>query len=236
MNERFRWFLVVLFATSMAWAEAAAVFYLRVFINRVQPYQLDPLPSSVGLGQAELLREAATILMLGCIGWLAGVNRRDRFGYGLLAFGVWDMLYYVFLVLLSGWPNSLLDWDILFLIPVPWWAPVLAPVCIATWMVIVGTAITQFHFWPRPPAWIASLCGLVLALYTFITDALRVLGEGPRAVREVLPSPFNWLLFLAAILLLIIPLLDMLWRLRVMTSARAQLERSVDKLISNYYR
>ena len=51
-----------------------------------------------------------------------------RVGYAAIAFGVWDIFYYVFLRLISGWPRSLFDWDILFLLPLPWWGPVLAPV------------------------------------------------------------------------------------------------------------
>lgn len=222
MNERFRWLLVTLFATAMAWVEAAVVFYLRVFVNRIQPYQPDPLPLSVGLGEAELVREAATMLMLICVGWLAGSNRRARFGYLLLVFGVWDILYYVFLVVLSGWPNSLLDWDILFLIPVPWWGPVLAPVSIAVLMVILGSAITQASLWPRPPAWRVSLFGAMLALYTFMAEALNALSVSPQALREVLPAAFNWPLFGIAILFLGAPLLDMFWILRKKSSSREQ--------------
>ena len=29
----------------------------------------------------------------------------------------------------AGWPETVLDWDILFLLPLPWWGPVIAPVC-----------------------------------------------------------------------------------------------------------
>ena len=225
MNEKIRWLLVIVFATAMAWVEAAVVFYLRVFINRVQPYQLNPLPYSVGVGQAELMREAATMLMLGCVGWLAGSNRRSRFGYFMLAFGVWDILYYLFLVILTGWPESLLDWDILFLIPVPWWSPVLAPVSIAVLMGFTGSMITQFHLWPRLLSWIVGLFGAMLALYTFMADALSVLGKGTGAVRDVLPDLFNWPLFGVAILLMAVPFLDMLWQHWITTSAREQLEQ-----------
>jgi hypothetical protein len=225
MNARIRWVLVVLFAAAMAWVEAAVVFYLRVFIDRIQPYQIDPLPVSVGIGEAELVREAATMLMLVCVAWMAGANRRTRFGYFLLVFGVWDILYYAFLALLSGWPTSLLDWDILFLIPVPWWSPVLAPVSIAVLMVIVGSVITQIQHWPRSSAWLVSLCGAMLSLYAFTADALSALGEGASAVREVLPASFNWPLFGIAILLMAAPLLDMLWNLRMKTPARGQLEQ-----------
>lgn len=230
MNGRLRWSLVVLFAAAMAWVEAAVVFYLRVLIDRVQPYQLDPLPASVGLGQAELVREASTLLMLGCVAWLAGSHRRARFGYLLLVFGAWDILYYVFLAYLSGWPNTLLDWDILFLIPLPWWGPVLAPVSIAGLMIITGTAIAQFDLWPRFPSWVMSSCGAMLALYTFIAVSLSAWGNGLRAVREVLPLAFNWSVFGVAILLMGAPLLDMLW-LREKASARRQLEQNEHLLV-----
>jgi hypothetical protein len=116
-----RWFVVTLFAIAMAWVESAVVFYLRTMIDRIEPYQPNPLPEFGGLEKAELTRELATLVMLAAVGWLAGRNWRSRMGYFLVAFGVWDIFYYVFLKVLTGWPRSLLDWDILFLIPLPWW-------------------------------------------------------------------------------------------------------------------
>ena len=55
----------------------------------------------------------------------------EEFAGFVVVFGVWDIFYYVFLRVLVTWPASLLDWDILFLIPLPWVGPVLAPVLIA---------------------------------------------------------------------------------------------------------
>jgi hypothetical protein len=119
-REWSRWSVVVVFAVAMAWVEAAVVLYLRTLANRLDPYQ--PIPAAIGHrpGQAELVREAATLVMLAAVGWLAGRTWRSRVGYACAAFGVWDIGYYVFLVPLTGWPHSLLDWDILFLIPLPW--------------------------------------------------------------------------------------------------------------------
>jgi hypothetical protein len=51
---------------------------------------------------------------------------------------LWDIFYYVGLKTLLGWPPSLFTWDVLFLIPVPWSAPVLAPVAAAAYFVAVG--------------------------------------------------------------------------------------------------
>jgi len=46
----------------------------------------------------------------------------------------------VFLRKLCVGSHSLLDWDILFLLPLPWWGPVLAPVLIALLMIVWGDA------------------------------------------------------------------------------------------------
>ena len=112
----------------MAWVEAACVYYLRVLVDRVDPYQQNPLPMVGVLGQVELVREAATLVMLAAVGMLAGRTRRAQVGYAAVAFGIWDIFYYVFLRAIGDWPRSLFDWDILFLLPLPWWGPVLAPV------------------------------------------------------------------------------------------------------------
>src|SRR5437879_6127982 len=76
-----RWIVVALYATAMAWVESAVVFYLRTMVDRIEPYQPDPLPFSSGFGLAELVREAATMVMLLMVGILAGRSWRSRLGY-----------------------------------------------------------------------------------------------------------------------------------------------------------
>ena len=147
---RTRWLIVVAFAVGMAWVEAASVYYIRALVDRIEPYQANPLPISGVLGQVELVREAATLVMLLTLGMLAGRTWPRRLGYAAIAFGAWDIFYYVFLRMMCGWPRSLFDWDILFLLPLPWWGPVLAPVCIAGLMIVWGTLATQFT--DRSPA------------------------------------------------------------------------------------
>jgi len=141
---------VVVFAIAMAWVELAVVFYLRTMIDRIDPYQPNPLPVIGSLGRAELVREAATLVMLLAVGMLAGRNWRSRLGYAAVAFGVWDICYYVFLRKMCGWPHSLLDWDILFLLPLPWWGPVVAPMSIAIMLIAWGTLSRQFEEAPLP--------------------------------------------------------------------------------------
>jgi hypothetical protein len=213
MSPRQRWLLVILFAAAMAWVESAAVFYLWVKLDRVVPHQAQPLPPApavgvLSFGAVELVREAATLVMLLTIGGLAGQTTRSRWGYMLIAFGAWDILYYVFLIPMSGWPQSLFDWDILFLIPLPWWGPVL----IATLMIIGGTLISQFDqpgrpLWPGRTALALNFIGIGLALYVFMANALHA---WPRMnlVRQVEPTWFNWPLFSLALILLAAPVVD----------------------------
>jgi len=208
-----RWLIVVVFAVAMAWVESAVVYYLRTLINRIEPYQEIPLPVVGGLGMAEFIREAATLVMLFSVGVLAGNSPRSRLGFAAIAFGVWDIFYYVFLKVMCGWPHSLFDWDILFLLPLPWWGPVLAPVCIAGLMVAWGTFASlcerPVESLPRTAGiWCVSFLGATLALYVFMVDSLRVAHGGVPALRTLLPQPFNWPLFIVGLLLMAVPVIE----------------------------
>jgi hypothetical protein len=212
--NRSRFLTVVAFAIAMAWVESAVVYYLRTMIDRIVPYQSEPLPGIGVLGPVELARELATLIMLFTVGVLAGRNWRTRLGFSAIAFGVWDIFYYVFLKRMCGWPHSLMDWDILFLLPLPWWGPVLAPVSIALLMIVWGTLATQFEPVPAPlranvTAWGFAVIGMGLALYIFMADALRVADQGVDVIRHVLPEQFPWALFLVALALMTGPAIDL---------------------------
>jgi hypothetical protein len=112
--------------------------------------------------------------------------------------------------MMCGWPHSLLDWDVLFLLPLPWWGPVLAPVLIAALMILWGTLATQFESAnpPAPPnrnAWLLNAAGIALALYVFMADTLAMAPRGLAAVCGILPERFNWLWFGLAWLMMAAP-------------------------------
>jgi hypothetical protein len=208
-----RWWMVAVFAAAMAGVEAAVVFYVRTMIHRIEPYQPDPLPVLGGFGSVELPRELATLIMLFAVGWLAGPTWRARLGYFAIAFGTWDIFYYVFLKIISGWPHSLLDWDILFLLPLPWWGPVLAPVLISLLLILWGTVACQFPEISPATAfnrrgWTLSFLGAVLALYVFMGNALTAAPNGLDAIRTALPERFHWRLFGVALVLMAAPLIE----------------------------
>ena len=216
INQRARWITVTVFAIAMAWVEAAVVFYLRRMIGRIDPHQTNPLPMVANLGTVELVREAATLLMLLTVGILAGQSWRTRLGYAAMAFGFWDIFYYVFLRVICGWPRSAFDWDVLFLLPLPWWGPVLAPVLIAALMISWGTLVNSGQPEPAPlfgekPVWLLSLAGIAIALYVFMADSLEAMKGGADAVRKVLPESFRWRLFGVGFVLMCAPVIHALW-------------------------
>ena len=71
------------------------------------------------------------MVMLGSVALAVARNLHEWIAAFAIAFGVWDIFFYVFLKLMIHWPESLSTWDILFLIPLPWVGPVWAPVLVA---------------------------------------------------------------------------------------------------------
>jgi len=216
-RHAFRYSVVVLFSIAMAWMEAATVAYLRTLVHRVEPYQISPMPEISFLGMTEIVREAATLVMLAAAGWLAGKSWRSRFGYFIAAFGVWDIFYYVFLRIIVGWPHTLFDWDVLFLIPVPWWGPVLSPMLVSLVLILLGFILVRYDDGNRlgrlhTISWWIFGAGIALALYTFMENSFRIIAEGRNDPRTELPTTFGWPTFIVALLLMMAPFLGALLR------------------------
>lgn len=214
MTVHHRWITTTLFAAAMGYLEAAVVYYLRILVDRIQPYLPNPLPEFGSLAPVEIAREAATMVMIFTVGSLAGRTWRGRIGFSLLIFGVWDITYYLFLRPLTGWPTSLADWDILFLIPLPWWGPIWAPMSIALLMILFGLLTTVFEQ-GDPPVWpdlkSTALCflGIFLALYIFMADAIAAMPKGREAVHQVLPQTFATTSFFLSWVLMSAPIYHM---------------------------
>ena len=151
--------LVVLFSIAFGYVEAALVVYLRGIYDpiRASLYPDKPADSLLPLMTLEQLREVdpvhirrlgielgrevATMIMLAALAVLAARHRGEGIAMFMIAFGAWDIAYYIGLKAMIDWPASLLAWDLLFLIPVPWLGPVLAPVIVAATMVAAGLVI-----------------------------------------------------------------------------------------------
>jgi hypothetical protein len=209
ISKRFLW--VSAYAIAMALLEAVVVVYIRELLTVSADH--------VVLGpyvRMEMAREAATLVMLIAVGWLAGRQRIERWAYGLFAFGLWDVFYYAWLRVLTGWPATLLDWDVLFLIPLRWWGPVVSPMLIAVLICLVAVLAMMRTARGQQLAITPARLGIVvlgglLALYVFMADSLHALLAGRTDWDTLRPGPFQWPLFLLALALIAVPALMATW-------------------------
>ena len=202
---------ILIFGSAFGLIEAAVVIDLRAVYEPLlrkihpsaEPGDLFPLLTPVDLEKGppgtsrllaiEVAREAATILLLAGFGIAIGGRPLRMFSAFVAAFGVWDIVFYVALRLLIGWPASVWTWDLLFLIPVPWTGPVIAPVAIAATMVLCGLHAIARDLAGRPikptwQSWLGVLGGGLLVLLAFFANARLALAHG-------VPETFPWPLF-----------------------------------------
>jgi hypothetical protein len=150
---------LIIFGIAFGFVEAAVVFYLRLLLGYKSGYPLGnyqtlfgtnfisfiitqkPILGTMQIAGAEAFREIATILILGAVAFLAARKFKQRLGAFMIAFALWDIFYYVFLKFLTGWPTSIFNTDIYFLIPVPWIGPIITPLIISVVLFILGTMI-----------------------------------------------------------------------------------------------
>ena len=174
--------------------EAAVVIYLRQLLQvEGSNINLSGIPREIF--SVEIVREFATLVMLISVGVLAGNRPMGRFGSFIIAFGAWDIFYYIFLSIFHGWPQSFLDWDLLFLIPVPWMAPVVAPVLVSCGLIFSGYWLLireqqKKRIVVSLSDWVIEGIATVLILYSFTNN------NGVTT-----PEVFSWIIFLAGLAL-----------------------------------
>ncbi len=186
-----------LFAIAMAYLESAVVVYLRL-IYYPEGFQFPLKAIADTTLWIEVGREAATIVLLIIVGILAAVTGPGRFAVICFTFGVWDIFYYIWLWIFIGWPTSLLTWDILFLIPIPWIGQVITPILVSVCLITAGLIILYHESHNRrvhPPWWawwFEIICGL-LVISAF-------LGNIPAVISQSVPESFPWLMFLLGLI------------------------------------
>lgn len=208
-----RW--VAIFACAMAYVESAAVVYLRRvlgvtdLIRDVAPF--DPLIAGIEVG-----RELATLIMIAALGWAVGRSTQARWAIAWFTFGLWDIFYYVWLRVFISWPGSLLDPDVLFLVPLPWWGPVLTPILIALLAVVGGIWAVRLDdagltIRPGPVRWVAFFAGNIIVLYAFMADAIHALPASSEELGRLKPTAFLWLVYGSGLMLMCWSALSALW-------------------------
>lgn len=204
---------LTLFSITMAYVEAALVVHLRSLYYPNDPQSIFPLQLLSHRDLAiELGREAMTIIMILSVALLAAKNFAHRFAAFVYIFGLWDLGYYLWLKIFIDWPQSWLEWDVLFLIPWPWLGPWLTPTAIALLFCLWGGYVfvtTSKPFFTR--RWISLfLLGTVLALFAFLAPAMPLLAGGEEAFRGYQPTRFPWLLFAIGYMLMVVSLVGTL--------------------------
>lgn len=133
---------LLLLAAAFGVVEAGIVVALRHFLDPAgSRFPLVAFPPA--LLRVEQAREAASLALLVAAARLAASTRVARWAAFLVAFGAWDLVYYLVLRLVLGWPGRVTDWDLLFLLPVPWYGPVYAPLLVAATM--LGCGMVMLH-------------------------------------------------------------------------------------------
>jgi hypothetical protein len=178
--------IIVVFSIAFGYIEAAVVVYLRVIFH--PEGFIFPLTDFGSILQhkplllTEIGREAATIVLIFTGSWLFGRNHQQRFAYFLIIFAVWDIFYYVWLKVLINWPVTIMDWDILFLIPLTWASPVLYPVLISFTMILFALVILYGNSRMRPVQatffdWFAFLLAALIVVTSFCIAGMHITEE-----------------------------------------------------------
>ena len=190
---------------AMAQVEASIVVHLRTIYYPGNPLAIFPLALLSHRDLAiELIRELATVVMILCVALLVARGFARVFAAFVYVFGLWDIFYYVWLKLMIGWPVNWSEWDVLFLIPWPWFGPWLAPVLIAVLFVVWCVWAMAI---PKPVRFSVTMAvmfvlGALLALCSLLLPALPLLQLGEQAFRGYVPESFCWPLYLAGYLLM----------------------------------
>ncbi|MEO5572729.1 MAG: hypothetical protein ABIT08_07060 [Bacteroidia bacterium] len=218
--KTFLW--LTLFSIAMGYMESAIVVYLRkIYYPDGFNFPLTPIEAKIGL--TEILREAATLLMLLTIGIVAGKTKLQRFTFFIFCFGIWDIFYYVFLKVLLDWPRNIFDWDILFLIPVPWVGPVIAPCILSLTMIVIAILFTSYERYLKLKIsdWIMFSAGSLVIIFSFIYDYIRIIFTSTNSennkmilseMNNYVPENYHWWIFVAGESILIITLFFILKR------------------------
>lgn len=222
-----RFLTLFVFGIAMGILEAIVVIYIRqLYYPSGFAFPLKWMSSNIAF--FEWIREAATIVMLVSVGILTGKNNIQQLCYFLFSFGIWDIVYYIALKALIHWPISILDWDILFLIPITWVGPVLAPVICSITMIVGALGIvyledSDFSVVIKIQHWILSVSGAFIIFCTFIWDYTKIIYENHffndffhllqnekfiKIFTNYQPEKYHWIVFSLGEMLILIALID----------------------------
>ncbi len=195
MLKQLLWLSV--WGVTFGYMEAAVVVYLRkIYYPEGFSFPLVIIQDHILL--TEVLREAATLLILWATACLTYKRLQSRFAAFFILFGLWDIFYYIFLKLLLHWPESMNTCDILFLIPAPWVGPIWAPVLVSIGFIYTGTTILFHNQKNRFLTFDRRF--VLLELFSALLIILSFMIPGSSILEQHTPTHFPWSLFLAGFL------------------------------------
>lgn len=197
-----RLFYILITIAAFAYIEAAIVIYLR-HIYYPEGFHFPLRRHYDYVLTVEVIRELATLVILITLSLLFSKKFWSGFGYFLYMFGLWDIFFYIWLKAAINWPPSIFEWDVLFLLPMPWLGPVIAPVSLSVIMIVIGMLILRlfekgYDFKPRLIHWVPVLLGCGFILYSFMNDWDAMFFEK-------YPEPYRYELLITGEVLLIFP-------------------------------
>lgn len=219
--------ILVLFGVVLGYCEAATVVYIRIMYEPMHkrvfpdraPDDLFPAfsfeqwaheaPAYAQSPVLEVAREIGTVLGLVLVALAVSPTFRLWTATVFLLLGVTGWSFYFWLKVLMGWPHSPSDWDLIFIVPLPWVGPVWAALAAYTAMVVA----TGWFFWSEaagrplragPVGWLLLLTGSLVTAVPFCWDYQHIVAGG-------YPRPFNTALLAVGLLLVFMGLI-FAWR------------------------
>jgi hypothetical protein len=185
-------------AVAFAYIESSVVVYLRIlYYPEGFRFPVEEMPLTLFL--TEVGREIATIVVLLVLSFLVAQKLKFRVFLFLYCFGIWDLCYYLWLKVLVGWPVTILDWDILFLIPVPWVAPVLSPVLIS--LFFIAAAVVVNHLESRGGSVSFHRVDWLLEILAALIIVCSYFWETGSVFHKTIPERYPWWLWGTGIVL-----------------------------------
>lgn len=191
-------FFLSVFAISFAFIESSIVIYLRkLYYPEGFSFPLKFIQDEVI--KVEFLREISSIFLIFSVSVLSGKTRVLKVASFFYIFGLWDIFYYIFLYIFLKWPKSFYEWDLLFLVPIPWVSPVYAPLFCSLSFIIISILVLYlwkegYPFSIKSRDFTISLVSLSLILISFFNESKKVILGG-------IPEDFPFFLYFFGLIL-----------------------------------
>ena len=160
---------------AFGYIEAVIVIYLRK-IYYPDGFRFPIVLADIDIAAVEMLRELMTLILILAVAELTFRTFLKKFAACMIIFGIWD---------------------ILFLIPLPWVGPVLAPVLVSLALIYAGIVILvdmnrgyKFQFDKR--FWIMEIIAGIIIIISFMIS-------GTVVINQTIPASFPWIIFLVGL-------------------------------------